>query len=67
MWADVTRVWVIQQRSTGLFLHLDLYPVRSLKQAGRAPTLECAHETGRMNFENDYELISFLELTAETP
>lgn len=58
---QIRRVWVIQQRSTGMFLHLDLYPVRSLRLAGRAPDLECAHETGQMNFGRDYELHSFYE------
>lgn len=58
---DVRRVWVIQSRSTGKFLHLDLYLVRSLKEAGRAPDAECAHETGRMHLENDYEVHSFFE------
>ena len=61
MLLDVRRVWVVQQKSTGRFLHLDLYPVRSLKQAGRAPDLECAHETGRMNFDQDYEVHAIYE------
>lgn len=61
MLVDARRVWVVQQKSTGFFLHLDLYPVRSLKAAGRAPDLECALETGRMNWENDFEVFSFYE------
>lgn len=61
MLQDVRQVWVIQSKSTGRFLHLELYLVRSLKLAGRAPTLECAHETGRMNLGADYELHSFFE------
>lgn len=58
---DVRRVWVVQCKSTGRFLSLDLHLVRSLKLAGRAPDLECAHETGRLNLEQDYEIHSFYE------
>lgn len=58
---DLRRVWVVQCKSTGHFLHLDLFLVRSLKLAGRAPTLECAHETGRLNLDGDYEVHSFYE------
>ena len=61
MLRDVRRVWVVQQKSSGLFLNLDLCLVRSLKFAGRAPDLECAHETGRMNLDSDYELHAFFE------
>ena len=62
MLLNVRPVWVIQQKSTGDFLHLDLYPTRSLKHAGRALDLECAHETGRLNLDGDYELHMFYEL-----
>ena len=65
MLLDVRPVWVVQQRSTGMFLHLDLYPTRSLKHAGRAPDLECAHQTGRMNLDSDYELHMFYELVGD--
>ena len=61
MFKDVRRVWVVQQKSTGLFLNLDLCLVRSLKHAGRAPDVECAHETGRLNLERDYEIHTFFE------
>lgn len=61
MLKDVRRVWVIQQKSSGLFLNLDLCLVRSLRQAGRAPDVECAHETGRMNLDRDYEIHCFFE------
>lgn len=59
MLRDVRRVWVVQQRSTGRFLHLDLYPVRSLKFAGRAPDEDCARVTGEMHFPDDFEIFSF--------
>ena len=62
MLLDVRRVWVVQQKSSGRFLNLDLCLVRSLKHAGRAPDLECAHETGRLNLDSDYEVHTFLEL-----
>lgn len=58
---DVRRVWVVQCKSTGRFLNVDLHLVRSLKFAGRAPDLECAHETGRINLDQDYEIHSFYE------
>lgn len=58
---DVRRVWVVQQRSTGRFLSLELYLVKSLKNAGRAPDAECAHETGRLNLDADYEVHGFYE------
>jgi hypothetical protein len=32
-----------------------------MRLAGRAPDLECAHETGRMNWPGDYELHAFYE------
>ena len=55
----------MQCRSSGHFLNVDLHLVRSLKAAGRAPDFECAHETGRLNLEGDYEVFSFLELVGE--
>lgn len=61
MMLDVRRVWVVQCKSTGHFLHLELYLVRSLKLAGRAPDYECAMETGRENLGKDFEVISFFE------
>lgn len=62
---DLRRVWVVQQRSTGRFLSLELYFVKSLKHAGRAPDFECAHETGRLNLDGDYEIHSFYEPVEE--
>jgi hypothetical protein len=62
MLIEVRRVWVVQCKSTGQFLNLDLCLVRSLKHAGRAPDLECARETGRLNLGHDYETHSFLEI-----
>lgn len=61
MQRDVRKVWVVQSKSTGQFLHLDLYLVRSLKLAGRAPDYECAVETGREHLENDFEVHGFFE------
>lgn len=58
---DLRRVWVVQQKSTGRFLSLELYLVKSLKNAGRAPDVECAHETGRLNLDSDYEVHGFYE------
>lgn len=59
--ADLVRVWVIQDRATGMFLHLDLYLVRSLKEAGRAPDPMCARETAELNLNGPYEIHSFYE------
>lgn len=61
MLRDVERVWVVQCKSTGHFLSLDLHLVRSLRLAGRAPDLECAIETGRIHFDQDFEVFSFFE------
>lgn len=61
MSADLRKVWVIQDKGTGMFLHLDLYLVRSLKQAGRAPDPICARETADLNLSGAYEIHSFYE------
>lgn len=61
MMIDVQRVWVVQCKSTGHFLSNELHMVRSLRLAGRAPDLECAIETGRLNFDEDFEVFSFFE------
>lgn len=58
---DLRRVWVVQQKSTGRFLSLELYLVKSLKNAGRAPDFECAHQTGLLNLASDYEIHAFYE------
>lgn len=55
------QVWVIQDKSTGMFLHLDLYLVRSLKAAGRAPDPLCARETAEMNLDGPFEIHTFFE------
>lgn len=55
------RVWVIQDKITGCFLHLDLYLTKSLKDAGRAPDPLCARETADMNINGPYEIHSFYE------
>lgn len=62
MFAHVRKVWVVQQRSTGLFLNDDLHFTRSLRRAGRCYDAESASETGRWNLGEDYEVFSFLEL-----
>ena len=48
-----------------MFLHLDLYLTKSLKQAGRAPDPLCAQETAQMNLDGDYEIHSFYEEVVE--
>lgn len=59
---EVRPVWVVQQISTGRFLHLELYTTKSLKNAGRAPTRECAIETGALNLPvGDYQVHKFYE------
>lgn len=58
---DVERVWIVQCKSTGHFLSPELHLVRSLRLAGRAPDLECAIETGRIHFDQDFEVFSFFE------
>ena len=59
---DLRQVWVIQDKSTGMFLHLDLYLTRSLKHAGRAPDPICARETAEMNLEGGaFEIHTFYE------
>lgn len=62
MLLNVRRVWVVQCKSSGHFLNLDLHLVRTLKQAGRAPDYECAIETGEINLPGDYEVFSFYEI-----
>lgn len=62
MAVDLRPVWVIQRRSTGAFLHLELFDVRSLKLAGRAPDYESAVETAQINMpEGDWEIHQFYE------
>lgn len=60
---DVRPVWVVQCRSNGFFLHLDLHLVRSIKEAGKAPDRECALETGFINLHDDFEIFMFYEST----
>lgn len=59
---DVRQVWVIQQRSTGLYLTNDLYLSRSLNDAGRCYDRESALDTGRINLEDDFQIHNFYEL-----
>lgn len=60
--SELRRVWVIQDKETGMFLHLDLYLTKSLKNAGRAPDPICARETAEMNMDSEYEIHSFFEV-----
>lgn len=63
MLADVRRVYVIQEKGTGLFLSEECFPVRSFSLAGRAPTREEAEDTARMNLKGvDFEIHTFLEV-----
>ena len=62
MACDLRQVWVIQRKSTGTFLHVELYDVRSLKHAGRAPDYESAVETAQLNMPGgDWEIHQFYE------
>jgi len=58
---ELYRVWVIQDKVTGKFLHLDLYLTSSLKDAGRAPDALCARETAEMNISGQFEIHMFWE------
>ena len=60
--SDLRQVWVIQDKETGMFLHLELYLTKSLKNAGRAPDPICARETAEMNMDGEYEIHSFFEV-----
>lgn len=62
MLLDVRQVWVIQQRTTGLYLTNDLYLTRSLYDAGRCYDRESALDTGRINLEDDFQIQNFYEL-----
>mgnify|MGYP003375603008 CR=1 FL=1 len=59
--SELQRVWIIQDKETGMFLHLELYLTKSLKDAGRAPDPLCARETAEMNMSGAYEIHSFYE------
>ncbi|WP_263770044.1 hypothetical protein [Propionivibrio soli] len=61
MGRDLRQVWVIQDKRSGMFLHLDLYLTRSLKEAGRAPDPLCAQETARLNLSGPFEIHTFWE------
>ena len=61
MLPDLRQVWVIQDVETGMFLHLDLYLTKSLKDAGRAADALCAVETARMNLSGNYQIHTFWE------
>lgn len=56
---DVRHVFVIQQRSTGLYLTDDLFLSRSLRDAGHCPDRESALDTGRWNLQDDFQVHDF--------
>lgn len=58
---DLHQVWVIQDKLSGMFLHLDLYLTKSLKDAGRAPDPLCARETAELNLSGPYDIHTFWE------
>jgi len=59
---DLRPVYVLQRKSTGLFLSSELFDVRSLKNAGRAPDYENAVETAQLNWpDGDWEIHTFYE------
>lgn len=62
---DVRQVWVVQHRSTGLFLNPDLHLVRSIKEAGQAPDRECALDTGRINLDDDFLIFDIYVLNKD--
>lgn len=55
-------VFVIQHKSTGLFLHTDLMWVKSLRLAGRADTYESAIDTAQYNACGDVDIHTFYEV-----
>lgn len=62
MSVNLRPVWVVQRKSAGTFLHVELYDVRSLKLAGRAPDYESAVETAQLNIpDGDWEIHGFWE------
>lgn len=44
-----------------MFLHPELYLVRSIKEAGKAPDKANALDTGFENLEDDFETFQFYE------
>jgi hypothetical protein len=62
MLANVRVAWVIQERSSGLFLSEELHWVRSLKRAGKCDDREAAVDTARMNTDCEFDVIPFVEL-----
>lgn len=56
---NVRHVWVIQMRSTGLYLTEELGYSRLLRDAGRCDSREAALDTGRMNLDDDFAVSDF--------
>lgn len=62
------RVFVVQDRQTGNFFDLNMLPVKSLRHAARAESLQVAHESmataiidGLIETPDGYEIHSFFE------
>ncbi len=67
MLANVRRVWVVQSRSSGMFLNEDLFFTPLLRHAGRCFDYESALTTAQWNLGEDYEISSFYERDDEQP
>lgn len=62
MLVNARPVFVIQDRSTGLFVHNDLMWVKSLRLAGRADSYENALSTAECNGYCNVEIHQFFEV-----
>jgi len=58
---SIRPVWVIQNKSSGLFLGNDLFLTRSLRDAGRCEDVEAALDTAISSLETDFEIHMFYE------
>lgn len=66
---DVIEGFIAQDRATGVFYDVNVLPVRSLRYAARADSIEVVHETmgfaileGRVECPDGYEVHSIYEL-----
>jgi len=59
---NIHQVYIVQCKSNGLFLTVDLHYAISFKRAGRFQSLEEAVETGRYHLMDDFEVHSFYEV-----
>jgi len=62
MLLDVRKVFSIQQRSSGFWLTSELFLSKSFKDAGRCYDRESALDTGRINLEDDFQIVVYYEL-----